>query len=735
MKDTVNYLNHRLVQPEIVNGRFDQISPQVNPQTFKERALHVTQIALPFFCLYQPLSHPISLITGGGRLVTHVCLAFTAIKEKKSLEFGKQSFQVAIAVFLFAATFFEFKVGLFVSNGYDTAMGIAHIAQYVHECKFAEASKESLQVLGSVLYLTFMLTGTLEYLMLMFVVQGLVALYQSREEFAEGRYPESLLCFAMAMLRFSQADQTHEQIQARNLLLSFQKCQELFNRASKGRAPRELINSELNDIDRHIEQRRVVMKDATGKEYDFGTYFNEYGKELVKGGNLELRKVTTDGQTFYELDFKVNRVFRKQIENVIEDYKSMQEGQVSAVLKAANSHATDVVITKGEFKAGTLKMGSSHEIAIKSLGHITIGSSPELPGLQQRVIVKIDSTKNLFDLHEMLSLMNMERAIQTSTQLDIERMKLGHLYRVFFPRQATSFERTEEFFSMPVDQLKEKMIADTPDMQGIMENYFSKMEKAEILPGKVRYQIKGLADQLRKEGGEFLTAAITGTYDEDTLFKRVQTILQMGMLSNETRTSHGFISTGLSPRTDFKTGGADSIFTQFISKGHEKKNITVNDLHYQSDVRLLISLDALETGTYQYNDDQFGNRSENSCWEGTYFNRPGMLEFARSQNIDPTKGNEVMLKERLDRKYIFGISVRNDRMKTGLTDHLRQANLIQTVNGVEMVNGTSVDQFIRSENKPDEPFLNFDWDAFWVTVNDPGFDWLTFDWKNFGVFF
>lgn len=753
MNNYINYVNHILIQPSEVKQRFDCSFPLgKNFETIQERALSITQLTLPFLCLYHPLGYSVSLAAGGGRVICHLSNTAMAIKKREWSESGKQMVHTLLAVLLLCSTYFEFKIGLFLSNGHDAILSSYSIIQDIIAKEYTKAGEETLQLTATLLYLSFMLTGTLEYLLALYLIQGAISLYLCKKELYSKRYPEAIACFAMGIVRFNQAKNCYEQIVARNILLSIRKCQELYERAVKGKEARHLLESELQDLDENstkndsvqevqdsaslvalleappheqvdipneelsslpvtekkerihlprelqdinasIEKNRVILKGAGTAEYDFGAHFHAYGRELVKGANLEFRKVVIDGKTVYELDFKINSFFRTGIEEVINNFQQLDCEQIQAILKASQSHAEDIVVRHASFPVGDKLMSTSHDIEVKGLGKVMIGTLDSFPGLRNRVVVRMESHKNLFDLHELLALTGMETALRQSSVSDLERLKIGHLYRVFFPKAATPFERTSEFFSLPVDELKEVIIRKTPEMEKIMSTYLDTMQKWEMVPGKVRYKITGLASELRARGARYLTAALTGSYDINSSFERVESILKMGLLSNDIRTTHQLNVTGLSPSSDFIRGGADSVFTQMVSDKHLAYGYTFDSLFYNGEVRFLISLEALETGTYQYSYDEYGDRNP---FSETYLNRPGITDFVENQNVWPTSSNEVMIKDRVPPSLIKGIVVKDLYVKYALINHLRKANLLQKGEwGVETIAGIYVEQFVQ----------------------------------------
>jgi hypothetical protein len=133
-----------------------------------------------------------------------------------------------------------------------------------------------------------------------------------------------------------------------------------------------------------------------------------------------------------------------------------------------------------------------------------------------------------------------------------------------------------------------------------------------------------------------------------------------------------------------------------------------NKLAYSGRARFLISLEALETGTYQYFYDSYGNRHlAPSYWGDSYASRPGVLEFVDGlQNANPHSGHELMFKERLDPSYFTGIAVSDNQTRDGLMNYLRSHDIVQLDgSGHETILGIGADRFIQvSTNASEELF-------------------------------
>ena len=466
----------------------------------------------------------------------------------------------------------------------------------------------------------------------------------------------------------------------------------------------------------------------------FGTHFHGVGKGLVKGANLAFRTKRIDGAEMTELDFKVNHVFRSKIQNEIDALSKLDSEGITTVLSLTGSHGKGIRLEHNQpFPLGNTSMGTATKIAIEGLGSIYIGAIPDLPTMYDRVVVHMGADKNIYDFHELLAFLNLDQSFHQSNKEDMDRLKIGHLFRTFYPREALPLERSEDFFSLPVNQIITKIVEDIPEMQNIFNTYFNQMTPEEILPGKLRYRINGLAKKAYELGARGLTAAITGVYSPPEIYKRIASILKLGMLSSEIKKEIGLNARGTSSSADFYSGGADSVFSQMITEKNCHDRMNFNDLNYNSDIRLLISLDALEMGTYQYFDDGYGNRKlEPSYWNCDYSSRPGILEFVDNLQNNPNSperetspddeqeildalkecwgfadtrdprytyfmnsyqyaGHEVMIKERIDPSFIKRIVVSNSGIQSELVSYLKECNLVDQK---EWIFGIPLDQFI-----------------------------------------
>lgn len=649
MKSTLDYYNHKIHTPPYYQREFENDFPKEEESVTKRVAL----IALPFLSLYQPIGKSISVLMNGMRGVTN---GVGALEAKDWGEVARRLSGIALATIALYATVFSAAMGLFITSGVDLLMNCSHMLEFFLRGEWSALHAEFLQALGSGLYLAIMVTGSLEVVLASLIVQAIVSFSQAREEWSKGRMPEALAKTVMGMVRLYQAGLQVERIQTRNRL---EKLYANFvRRIREGRKIDHLYDLPIG--------KRMVLTDGNGKEYDLGSPLFGVGKQLVKGMNVSIKEV---GEK-QVLTFKVNHVFRDRLQSVIKEVEKINGKDQEDLLSLFGSHANGISMEK--FGSHTLK--SALMIHLKGIGTISIGDEPDIAGLYNRVQISVDRGRNLYDFHEALAFLDLEDALRQSATEDLERMKLGQLYRIFAPREATRLERTDTFFEGSVLELEGEMIRRSPEMGSLFEKYLPKMELREIYPGRLRYAVKGLADDLMARGAVGLTAALTGAHTQKEWEERVADVLRMGLLSHETREEMGLDKRGLSWGMDYVTGGSDSAFSQLVTE----KNEHFDEFMYQAPIRFLFSPKVLESGTYQYHDDNFGSRKIESDWfrwGSEYSERPNVFEFVDEEMRWFNGDNEVMAKERIDPKWITGIVVRTEEMKESLVRSLLERNI------------------------------------------------------------
>ena len=722
-----NYLKHSIFTPETYHRRYENDWEEKKPLeegSLSDVMRRTALSSLPFIALYRPAGFVLSMGMGSCRVVSHLASALSNEQNGQWTQMGSQLLLATLAVASVASTVWSFGVGLAFTTLVDTAQGLLHAVQYGWQGNYDKGFEELLQALSSGLYLGFMSTGALEVILLSTLIQGLTSLYQTRQEIGKGHYIEAGAKVLLAGVRGHQVSKYREMIQKRDLFLSLRKYQDLVAKAVRGKEVRHLLQHQLIDLNGKMEEKKVTLSNQE-HDYDFGSHFHGYGKGVVKGANLSFRTVVIEGQEMTELQFKVNHVAREKLEKVVDDLSYLRGKEVEQVLSLTGSHATQISVDRKGSLIDFFGEGGKDpvlKVTLEGLGSVSIGACGtvfgegpfNVPNLYDKVVVHMQPDKTLYDFHELMAFLDLESALCVSTDADLERLKLGHLFRTFFPRAALPLERSTPFFDLPVNELKQVMIEKAPEMQEIYDTYFHRMTPFEILPGRVRYQINGLADQVKGLGMTCLTTAVTGPQDDQSLFSRIASMFSMGMVSTELRDAYHVNAEGLSKIKDYSAGGADSVYFQLMPERFASEEIPLEEFSwYESRVRLQISLKVLETGTFQYASCGLGNRDvvfPDGYRDGAqYPDRLNILEFAQKlrdshgEDWSALRAHEIMVKERvaLDQEGVLeGMWLANEATKEGLLTYLRKCDIVKkSVDGGERIFNVPVDEFMRVARK------------------------------------
>ena len=258
----------------------------------------------------------------------------------------------------------------------------------------------------------------------------------------KGHYIEAGAKILLAAVKGRQVLQYKQLIDRRNVLSSLKRYADLFAKAAKGRDVRYLVEHKLSHLDGEVDAHKVTLSNPD-HDYDFGSHFHGYGEGIVKGGNLAFRTVVIDGKEMTELEFKVNHVARERLGRVIEELGYLRGKEVGEVLSLAGSHATHLSIEKEGSLSGFFTEGGKdpvHKVTLEGLGSVSIGASSawygtwecNVPNLYDKVVVRMESGKTIFDLHELMAFLDLETVLSPFSQEDIDRLKLGHLFHTFF---------------------------------------------------------------------------------------------------------------------------------------------------------------------------------------------------------------------------------------------------------------------------------------------------------------
>ena len=705
IQNSLDYITHTLYAPSYYHRNFDhdfppgEVSIPLKFGIFEKLDIkRIGLIALPYIAMVPIAGKSISLGLNGLRSLTNI--SKIAAAELASYEQFSAIFELSLAVIAISGIFFSFKVGMMITSLADIIQSFKDCISHLTQEEYSKALKDFLSTTTSAFYVGIMLYGSLEIVIASLIIKAISSFHDSVLELKQGRYPEFIAKFTMSLIQLKGAKTQYHLLERRNFLNSLAKFQSLIEKMKASRKIDSLYDHPLTSLAAKVEDGKVVFYDQDGTQYDFGSHFHSIGGGCVKGMNLTFK--TTDEYT--ELEFKVNHVFREKIEENILELKKLQTNQneLKEFLNLNQSNIKKISVSTEEcgFNQDLIGWGPKmgHKIVLDD-STITVGSDPTFINSYNIVKIRMPKENSLYDLHGALSYLGMEQALKESTQDDIERMKLGHLFHTLSPQKALELERSEDFFSLSTDQLKEKMIKEDPSIEEKFDQYLDHMKLEDILPGRKRLHIKGLVEDLKKQFPDMhLTTMMTGTENIEESSHRLASIMQMGLISNELKSDSGLKKGGLVSDGD-AWGSDDSTFVQMITNQDSYDELFYSMFGGENSIRLIIDPKILESGTYQYHGDYLGNRmtpapSWFDWWmpeDAQYKNRDGIEQFIENEYENSNSANEVMIKDRIDPKYIQGIVVDDENAKNSLLYEMEKLGYLEG----SMLFGRDIDSFIQ----------------------------------------
>jgi hypothetical protein len=772
MVNAINHTINQNHQPDYYHRQINNDLPAQKDRR-KSPAQRTYAIVVPLLMLYKPISKYISVGMGGLRVLTHLADRAEARQKGKCWKAAAEGTQAALAVLSLASSYYQSSYGVLITTSADILQNFVAMNQHYRKQKYNLLIEDLLQLTASSSYMALFYFASPQIILASTAAQVLLNLYQARNEWNGNYTPEALVKFIVACIRLHEGKQRWDTNQKHQKVASLPKTSavetqripekvdikteslqppknsvkaevesplEIESKAKKPSAEelaadpllkrlaekvanskevKHLSDHPLQGLKSKISDKRVMSKGAPGNYHNCGANFYGFGQGAVKGHNLYFQEKKSAGKEGTELLFKVNHFHRDQMEPVIVELIDISKHpQVNEMLTLTGSEVKGIQVSEkliGDIDYDTNKPTMPiHEISLIGLGSIYVGASPKFPGLYDQVVVRVEHDPNIEKFYQILSFLNLQDALEACKAEDFERAKIGRLFKDLFPIEATPFERTEDFFALPIDKLKDLIIKKVPQMKENFSKYLPQMGLYEIMPGRYRNRTSGLAQKCYEAGGRALIHAFGGegnfNGEEDKYFAELASVINMGLLSNESRRIYGFSKSGVSPNDWFGNdtwfgwddesyfkGSADSVFARLVTEKNCRTSMPLSGYTYMEGAGcgIIVSLDSLETGTYQQH-----NQEESAGQRGlddVYLNRPGILEFIQQEQKEFNGNNEVMLKEGVPPSMIQSIVFTTQEMRNKFIEYLRVKKMIENdrKSGQETINGHPLEQFIR----------------------------------------
>jgi hypothetical protein len=484
------------------------------------------------------------------------------------------------------------------------------------------------------------------------------------------------------------------------------KIEEAF--AARSQAAEIITFSSLHPL-YHLEGSIQKSKNMQAQP-EFGAHFSGFDTGIIKGSTISARieleisrrgMEKTKKQVSTNLHFRVSHIARSEIGNTIEIIKANKSAFEQSLPEGLKGHP--VTISEIEHSSIPGRFGKAIQVDFGNVGKVIIGNSEDWKCYFNDVSVKIPAGNEipgggLKAFHQMLTVLGCGPIACIQRPQDDERIKIAQLFRAFYPKEAFKLETSQIFFNNEVTELIAIIKEKVPKMEMIFQHYLVQhpelMKKEEIYPGKNIWTVTDLGDKIRERGGLGLMSGVSDVLN-------IAKILKIGHLSSKDRFEAGLVINGASSEEDLTSGGGGEVFTRMLTKELINKEIFDEDgdeyFLFAGKAQILYDLDVLNRVSYGYTTDAFGEKSLDS---ELYQNRKSLIDFA-GEKLGGS--NEVMIKNRIDPKYIRGVVVQTLEQKDALIQDLQNEGLLpKKINDKTRMLGKSLSEFITVANKFNE---------------------------------
>ena len=431
---------------------------------------------------------------------------------------------------------------------------------------------------------------------------------------------------------------------------------------------------------------KAVFQQLRNRQLDpeLGARVSGLDTGILKGGSLSIKERNIKNRMTACLDFTVNPVRRKYMDKYIEWIQANPEkffqSLPSGLCKSIKIHEKKEYCFKfaDEDKVFSDEKGlnintSVIEIEFEGLGKVIVCKNPKCLGLYNAISIELEqyleSEQTIEKLNQMVTSLGLGPIFQLQRPEDDERMKIGQLFKAYYPAKSYEMERTAAFYELPLEELRKKMTDAEKGMEKIFKKYLQDqpelMKKEEIYPGEAIWTVGDLSAQLKERGALGFVAVLAGEFEEKEGIEKLKSIIKNGALSTMERFRANIKAQGQSSITDISYGSAGEVYSRMLTK----RNIAGYQLGAgKRACYVLFDLDIVNRVGYGWAEDLYGSKVSVE-----YSERENPIDLL-DHNPD-LKGNEHMSKKRVQPEKLR--LVLDKSLKELLIEELSQDGLIE----------------------------------------------------------
>jgi broad specificity phosphatase PhoE len=274
------------------------------------------QAALPFLSLYKPLGRPLSLATGGLRVVS--CLMeFYQTPSQKTL------YHTAGAIASIGATVFKHPLGQLVAAGYDLIEEASQLREHLEKGDYQKAFEASFNLVNQALYIGLILNGGLELSIASLAIQIMLGVYHAREEFKQGHYIEAAGHAGMALVNTHQITGEIQTLQKR---WAFEK----FVASLGGVYPGEILTGKLDPALYPVSENECRIFLVRHAETEWNSIGKSQGWNDIPLNEEGLKQAAFLGECF--ADLPIGQIYASSLTRAVQTSEALSRHHPDATV-------------------------------------------------------------------------------------------------------------------------------------------------------------------------------------------------------------------------------------------------------------------------------------------------------------------------------------------------------------------------------------------------------------------
>ena len=270
-----NSITQILTEPAYYHREYEHdVEHLKSKSTALQKAQRVAVMTLPFLALYKPLGTAITAGMSSVRTLSCLIQSKEALTEGNSKKTAIALFQTTLAVVAVAGTVFGNVYGMAITSGHDVLINLYEMSQHLQKGEHEQALEKFLQVITNSLYLTMILHGSLEIIVISLAAQILLEGFKSQGSFRKFAKTKDVLDLLEGFAHLSMAGIRGYQMQSQIKILQMnQELQSLISKQKTEKTIQSENSDENTKLGTTVQALSVQHTMYEGREVHIGYYY------------------------------------------------------------------------------------------------------------------------------------------------------------------------------------------------------------------------------------------------------------------------------------------------------------------------------------------------------------------------------------------------------------------------------------------------------------------------------